>query len=44
VLNYLECFVLWKMRFICFTGPPLVKFCSDESHKGVAEKEESHRA
>jgi hypothetical protein len=44
VLNYLECFVLWKMRFICFAGPPPVKFCSDASRKGVAEKEESHRA
>jgi hypothetical protein len=44
VLNYFECLILWKMRFIFFARPPLVRFCSDASHKGVAEKEESYRA
>lgn len=44
VLNYLKCLALCKRRFILFARAPLARFCSNASHKGVAEKEDSHRA
>jgi NADH:ubiquinone oxidoreductase subunit 5 (subunit L)/multisubunit Na+/H+ antiporter MnhA subunit len=39
VLNYLECPVLCKRRFILFARASLVRFCNNASHKGVAEND-----